>query len=228
MIFRIPSQHVFPDPDLADPSGLLGVGGDLDPERLLLALRMGIFPWYSQGQPILWWSPDPRMVLQTSEFHVPRSLRKTMRKQPYRISIDEDFGQVLHACAAVPRPGQNGTWITDAMAAAYGHLHALGHAHSVEAWRGDELVGGLYGVAVGRVFSGESMFAAATDASKIAFATMVGQFEDWGIPLVDCQVHTEHLARFGAKEVTRAQYLRQLETLALQEPSPNAWRLPKD
>ncbi len=210
MIFQIPPQHVFPEPRRADPNGLLGVGGDLHPERLLLAYRMGIFPWYSEGQPVLWWSPDPRMVLDPADLRVSRSLLKRLRQVPYRLTADTAFEAVLRRCSEVPRPGQDGTWITDAMAEGYTALHAMGHAHSVEAWEGDTLVGGLYGVAVGRAFCGESMFADRSDASKIAFATLVRQLSRWGVAFVDCQVHTDHLARFGAREIPRDHFLRAL------------------
>jgi leucyl/phenylalanyl-tRNA---protein transferase len=219
VIFRIPDAHLFPDPSYADPSGLLGVGGDLDPERLILAYRQGIFPWYSdEDGPILWWSPDPRTLLRTRELVVPRSLGKRIRQQPYRLTLDRAFDDVVERCASVPRPGQPGTWITREMKAAYLQLHALGHAHSVEAWEDDTLVGGLYGVAVGRLFAGESMFADRPDASKIAFAQFVRQLEAWDFPVVDCQVHTAHLARFGAVEVPRAEYVALCRALA-HEPS---------
>ncbi len=224
VIFRIPDRHVFPDPRLADPSGLLGVGGDLDPRRIRLAYRMGIFPWYSEGQPILWWSPDPRLVLFPGDLVVPRSLRKRLRKAPYRLTMDTAFDEVVARCASVPRPGQAGTWITDAMREAYGDLHRLGDAHSVEAWEGEALVGGLYGVVVGAAFCGESMFAVAPDASKIAFATLVRQLERWGCPLVDCQVHTEHLARFGAVEIPREAFLRRLDEASRGHLPPAPWR----
>lgn len=223
MIFRIPTPHLFPDPAFADPSGLLGVGGDLSPQRLLLAYRSGIFPWYSEGQPILWWSPDPRMVLFSDELRVPRSLGKRIRQQRYRITLDTAFAQVLSRCAEVPRPGQEGTWITAEMAAAYEALHDLGHAHSVEAWEGDQLVGGLYGVAVGRLFSGESMFSLRPDASKIAFVHLVRQLGLWGFPLVDCQVHTQHLERFGAREIERERYLEHVRELSRREGLAGPW-----
>lgn len=228
MIFRIGPQHLFPDPELADPSGLLGVGGDLRPERLLLAYRQGIFPWYSQGQPILWWSPDPRMVLRVPELRVQRSLGKRVRQRPYEITLDRAFPEVVSRCARVPRPGQEGTWITREMAAAYLRLHQLGYAHSVEAWSDGRLVGGLYGVAVGQLFCGESMFADAPDASKIAFVHLVRQLERWGWPLVDCQVHTDHLERFGAVEIPRRAYLEEIEALAAREGRIGAWRFDPD
>lgn len=222
-VFRLGRAHVFPDPELADPSGLLAVGGDLDPSRVLLAYRLGIFPWYSEGEPILWWSPDPRMVLSVPELHVPRSLAKRVRRGDYRVTADTAFAEVIERCATRPRPGQRGTWITGDMRRAYVRLHQLGHAHSVEAWLGDRLVGGLYGLSVGRLFCGESMFALEPDASKVAFVVLVEHLARWGVPLIDCQVHTEHLARFGAKEVSRAAFLRIIHPL-VREPGPEgAW-----
>ncbi len=212
-----PERLLFPPPALAE-DGLLAVGGDLRPERLLLAYRQGIFPWYSEGRPILWHSPDPRMVLLAAELRVPRSLRKVMRQQRYRVTLDTAFPAVMRACATVPRPGQDGTWITAAMLEAYEVLHQHGYAHSVEAWDGDTLAGGLYGVSLGRVFFGESMFARAPDASKVAFATLVEEeLPPRGIELVDCQVYTDHLARFGAEEWPRARFLRVLRQ-ALRAP----------
>lgn len=224
-VFRLPDAHVFPDPMLADPDGLLAVGGDLDPARVLLAYRSGIFPWYSEGQPLLWWSPDPRMVLRTSELRVRRSLAKVIRQQRFTITLDEAFDDVVEACAAVPRPGQQGTWITPDMRAAYTTLHHQGHAHSVEAWLDGRLVGGLYGVAVGRLFCGESMFAHVSDASKVAFATLVAQLERWGFPLVDCQVHTDHLENFGATEVPRRVFLGAVSSLVDAPGREGRWHL---
>jgi leucyl/phenylalanyl-tRNA---protein transferase len=212
----------FPPPSLADPSGLLAAGGDLEPDRLLLAYRSGIFPWYSRG-PILWWSPDPRYVLFSAELTVGRSLAKRIRQQRYRITLDRSFEAVVDACARVPRPGQRGTWITPEMRRAYLHLHELGHAHSVEAWEDDRLVGGLYGVAVGRLYAGESMFAHAPDASKVAFVHLVRQLTIWGFPLVDCQVHTEHLERFGARAIPRDEYLQRCRSLADEPGRDGPW-----
>jgi leucyl/phenylalanyl-tRNA---protein transferase len=222
-VYRIPEPLLFPPPDHAEPGGLLGVGGDLRSERLLLAYSSGIFPWYSEGQPILWFSPDPRFVLFAEDLHVPRSLKKTIRRGAYRITLDQAFGEVLAGCKAAWRPGQSGTWITDDMEAAYRQLHALGHAHSVEAWQGDELVGGLYGVSVGRLFSGESMFATAPDASKVAFVWLASQLREWRFPLIDCQVHTEHLERFGALEISREHYIAGLEKLVERPGRPGPW-----
>ncbi|MCB9679710.1 MAG: leucyl/phenylalanyl-tRNA--protein transferase [Alphaproteobacteria bacterium] len=227
-IYRIPQQHVFPDPELADPNGLLGVGGDLDPARVLLAYHLGIFPWFSRGQPILWWSPDPRLVLEPSALQIQRSLGKRIRQQPYRITMDLAFSEVIEQCGRVPRPGQDGTWITPGMLRAYQQLFEAGFAHSVEAWEGDTLVGGLYGVSVGSLFAGESMFALRPDASKIAFVHFVRQFERWGGELVDCQVQTEHLARFGAVEIPRADYLARLRECASKPARPAPWQFDDD
>ena len=228
MVFRIPAPLLFPDPTLADPSGLLGVGGDLSPERLLLAYRSGIFPWYSDGQPILWWSPDPRMVLFTDQIRVGRSLAKRIRQARFEIRVDTAFGEVIRGCAEVERPEQDGTWITDEMDDAYLRLHDLGYAHSIEAWRDGELVGGLYGVAVGRLFSGESMFAREADASKVAFVHITRQLARWGFPLIDCQVHTQHLERFGAVEIDRSEYLDWVRRLADRPARPGPWSFDED
>lgn len=209
---------MFPPPELAEQSGLLAVGGDLRPERLLLAYSLGIFPWYSEGTPILWHSPDPRMVLCASELHISRSLRKAIRREPYEIRLDSAFDQVISGCARSERPGQDGTWITTEMTEAYLELHRRGYAHSAEAWQGGELVGGLYGVSLGRAFFGESMFARRPDASKIAFVHLIRWLQSWGVELVDCQVHTEHLARLGATEWPRARFLAALRD-ALEQPT---------
>ena len=223
-VFRLDERVAFPPPELAE-DGLLAVGGDLRPERLLTAYAQGIFPWYEDGLPILWHSPDPRMVLLSEDLHVPRSLAKTLRRRVYQVTLDAAFRDVIEACASARRPGQEGTWITKEMRNAYQVLHHLGYAHSVEAWRGDELVGGLYGVSLGGAFFGESMFARAPDASKVAFVTLVRDMAERGITLVDCQVHTEHLARFGAREWPRKKYLRALAS-ALREPTRKGrWRL---
>jgi len=198
--------------------GLLALGGDLRPERLLLGYTLGIFPWYAENLPILWHSPDPRMIMTTRDLVVPKSLRKQIRRRPYELTIDTAFSAVLTGCAAAPRPGQTGTWLIPEMVDAYNKLHELGFAHSFEAWKDGELVGGLYGVSMGAAFFGESMFAKATDASKIAFVASVRQLDAWSIGLIDCQVHTEHLERFGAYEVPRANYLELLR-IALDEPT---------
>jgi leucyl/phenylalanyl-tRNA--protein transferase len=222
-VYRIPSAHVFPDPTLADSDGLLGVGGDLDPHRILVAYRMGIFPWFSEDQPILWWSPDPRVVLPPEQIHVPRSLAKRIRRGDYQITLDQAFDAVIHACGEVRRPGQSSTWITPEMEEAYNELFRMGHAHSCEAWLDGELVGGLYGVAVGGVFCGESMFARAPDASKVAFVQLARQLAAWSFGLIDCQVHTSHLERFGAQECARDVYLERLAHLAAREDRIGSW-----
>lgn len=219
-IYRLDEDkpELFPPPEAAEPGGLLAVGGDLSPRRLLTAYSQGIFPWYSEGQPILWHSPDPRFVLLPEKLHLSSSLKKTLKRAPYEVRLDTAFAQVIDACARTPRPGQGGTWITDEMRDAYVALHRLGLAHSAEAWRGSELVGGLYGVSLGSAFFGESMFAHAPDASKVAFATLVEWLKRRGITLIDSQVYTDHLARFGAEEWPRARYLDALEE-ALQVPT---------
>jgi leucyl/phenylalanyl-tRNA--protein transferase len=223
-VYRLDHRLVFPPPGHAE-DGLLAVGGDLRPERLLLAYSEGIFPWYSEGQPILWHSPDPRMVLRAEDLHVTRSLRKTARKQPYRLSLDTAFRKVIEACARTPRPGQRGTWITRAMQDAYGELHRRGLAHSVEAWSGTRLVGGLYGISLGAAFFGESMFADRPDASKVAFAASVEWLRGRGFELLDCQVDTEHLRRFGAREIPRAEFLARLRNALASATVRGKWEI---
>lgn len=223
-VFLLDERLLFPSPECAE-DGLLAVGGDLSPERLLLAYSRGIFPWYGAGQPILWHSPDPRMVLRAEELHVPRSLARAIRRDAYRVTLDSAFARVVAGCAGARRPGQAGTWITPEMQSAYIALHELGYAHSAEAWRGDRLAGGLYGVSLGAAYFGESMFAREPDASKVAFVALVRQLERWGIALVDCQVATAHLARFGAREWPRRRFLAALAR-ALRRPTRRGpWRL---
>lgn len=219
-IYQLDARLAFPDPEDADPDGLLAVGGDLRPERVLLGYASGIFPWPAEGYPLLWHSPDPRYVLPVEELHVPKSLHRVLNRKEYRVTLDRDFRGVIARCAKVPREGQRGTWITRAMVDAYLGLHELGFAHSVEVWRGDEPepCGGLYGVSLGGVFFGESMFALAPDASKVGFVTLVRQLPAWGITLVDAQVHTAHLERFGGRDWPRRRYLEELERL-LQQPT---------
>ena len=202
----------FPDVEhaLQEPDGLLAVGGDLQPTRLLYAYRNGIFPWFGPDQPILWWSPDPRLVLFPEQLHVSHSLAKTLRQQRFDVTFDQVFAEVIRECAA-PRPGQAGTWITPEMQAAYLQMHQLGHAHSVECWQQGRLVGGLYGLAMGRVFFGESMFARVADASKVGFVTLVRQLQRWGYRLIDCQVYTGHLERLGARMIPRREFTRLLD-----------------
>lgn len=222
-VYRIPEEHVFPHPSLAEPDGLLGVGGDLHPGRLLLGYANGIFPWYSQGQPILWFSPDPRFVLFPEELKVGRSLRKIIRRGDYEIRMDTAFDQVLAGCKARQRPGQHGTWITDEMERAFQDLHMLGFAHSTEAWKDGELVGGLYGVGLGRLYSGESMFALAPDASKVAFTWLARQLRARDYALIDCQVHTAHLERFGARNIPRRRYLEIVRDLVAEVRPAEPW-----
>jgi leucyl/phenylalanyl-tRNA--protein transferase len=223
-VYRIPEDEVvFPHPDQSEPSGLLGVGGDLRPERLLLAYANGIFPWYSEGQPILWFSPDPRCVLEPSQLHIGRSLRKVLRKKAFTVTLDTAFGRVIDACKDTPRPGQEGTWITPDMREAYCRLHSLGYAHSVEVWSGDDLVGGLYGVALGRLFAGESMFSHASDASKTGLVWLVRQLQVWNFALVDAQVQTDTLTRMGAVELARADYIERIGDLVRADGRQGQW-----
>jgi leucyl/phenylalanyl-tRNA--protein transferase len=217
-IFRLVDEPIFPPPDYADPSGLLAVGGDLTKERLLEAYRLGIFPWYSDDQPILWWSPDPRLVLDLKDFGISRSLRKTLKKGVFQVTFDHAFEQVIQACAVVPRAAQNGTWITEEMQEAYINLHGLGYAHSVESWFGGKLAGGLYGVSLGKAFFGESMFHLKTDASKVALATLVEKLKSWDFHFIDSQMTTEHMVRLGAKELPRRIFLKRLQS-ALRHPT---------
>lgn len=225
MISWLPPEPVFPPigSALAVPNGLLAAGGDLAPERLLSAYASGIFPWYSPGEPILWWSPDPRMVLFPDEIRISRSLGKTLRRGAYEVRLDTAFDAVVAACAAKPRPGQNGTWIAPEMRAAYGELHRLGYAHSVETWMEGQLAGGLYGVAIGRAFYGESMFAHRTDASKIALAHLGVQLRRLGFGIIDCQMETAHLASLGARPIARADFRALLERLVADGPAPGRW-----
>ncbi|SEJ29072.1 leucyl/phenylalanyl-tRNA--protein transferase [Pseudomonas linyingensis] len=219
------SAHSLGFPPLAralrEPDGLLAAGGDLSPERLISAYRHGCFPWFQAGQPILWWSPDPRMVLFPNELHVSRSLRKAIRQAHFEVSFDRDFAGVIHACAE-PRSYADGTWITPAMQASYLELHRRGIAHSVEVWQEGELIGGLYGLAIGRLFFGESMFSRATDASKIGFVTLVEHLRDCGFALIDCQMHTTHLASFGARQISRADFAAYLAR-HLDQTGPTPW-----
>lgn len=232
-IFALPDECVaFPDPELADPDGLLAVGGDLSLPRLVSAYSRGIFPWYSEQTPILWWSPDPRPVLCPRELHVPRSLERVLRKGVFRITMDQAFPEVMRACATAPRPQGEGTWIVEEMVRAYTDLHRAGLAHSVEAWQEGRLVGGLYGVALGRAFFGESMFHLVPDASKVAFVTLVRRLATWGFAFVDCQQTTPHMLRFGAQEWPRSRFLRELAA-ALVPPlpcqgRPGSWREASD
>lgn len=214
----------FPAAEEANDEGILAVGGDLSAERLVAAYQRGIFPWYSEGLPILWHCPDPRFVLEPASLHEPKSLSKLSRKAPYRLSLDENFEGVIDGCAATKRPGQRGTWITRDMRRAYVQLHELGLAHSCEAWLGDTLVGGLYGVSLGHVFFGESMFARADDASKLAFVTLVKWLRSWGVALIDCQQETAHLERFGATAWPRGRFLERVSVLCAAPTRQGPWQ----
>jgi len=207
---------------LEEPNGLLAVGGSLAPRRLVNAYRHGIFPWYNEGEPILWWSPDPRLTLLPNRLRISRSLRKVLRRQEFQISFDRAFAAVIEGCAA-PRPQAAGTWITEEMRDAYIAMHRQGFAHSVESWYDNKLVGGLYGIAIGQVFFGESMFSRRSNASKAAFAVFVQALKAWGYALIDCQIHTDHLATFGAEEMPRSDFLGLLERCCERPPAPHAW-----
>lgn len=229
MIARLPPHdpNAFPQVHraLREPNGLLAIGGDLQPERLLGAYRRGIFPWFGQDDPILWWSPDPRTVLVPQRLHLSRSLRKRLRRRDLSVTQDRDFGAAIRGCAA-PRDAEGGTWIGPEMIAAYERLHRLGLAHSIEVWDGDpraggRLAGGLYGVAIGRIFFGESMFSRATDASKIALTHLCQRLSEWGFELIDCQMHTEHLASLGAQTMRRRAFVDRLARLCTP-PQPSA------
>ena len=223
-VYRLGRELAFPPPHEAEPGGLLAVGGDLGSARLLLAYSMGIFPWYSEGQPILWWSPDPRCVLDLDDFHVSRRLRRVLNQGRFEVSFDKDFRAVIRACAAVERRGQEGTWITPEMERSYVELHDAGLAHSAECWRDGELVGGIYGIALGRGFFGESMFHRATDASKVALARLVERLAGWGFHFIDAQVTTSHMLSLGARELPRESFLARLDE-ALRHPTRRgSWR----
>ena len=224
MIPWLRSSSLFPPIDAAldDPNGLLAAGGDLSAERLIDAYRHGIFPWYNGGQPILWWSPNPRMVLFVDEFALPRSLRKVVRQGRFEIRVDTAFRQVMDGCAE-PRNGQSGTWITPQVIEAYTSLHKHGHAHSIEAWREGQLVGGLYGVAIGRMFYGESMFARESDASKVALVKLIAMLKHLDMPLIDCQQETDHLARFGGRPISRRAFAGWLGRLVNLPQPAESW-----
>ena len=227
MIPWLDKGDAFPPLELAlrEPNGLLCAGGDLSPERLADAYRHGIFPWYSAGEPILWWSPDPRMVLVPREFRCSRSLRRSLRRGAYEVRFDHHFSAVIQACAQAPRHGQHGTWITKEMQTAYRQLFELGFAHSVETWLDGQLVGGLYGLAIGRMFYGESMFSLVSDASKIAMAHLTSFLEQQGFGLIDCQMNTPHLASLGAREIGRKEFIGRLQTLTAIDVARGHWQV---
>ncbi|MFC1857138.1 leucyl/phenylalanyl-tRNA--protein transferase [Thermodesulfobacteriota bacterium] len=210
-VFLLSEKIIFPPPDLAGKDGLLAIGGDLGQQRLLLAYHQGVFPWYSEGDPILWWSPDPRLVLFPNEIKVSRSLRKTIKKGIFRVTMDTAFERVIKACAQVRRKRNDGTWIVEEMIRAYCQLHEAGFAHSVETWYEGNLAGGLYGVSLGKVFFGESMFAYVNNASKVALVALGEYLSTWSFDMIDCQVITGHMIRFGARELPRKEFLKHLE-----------------
>jgi leucyl/phenylalanyl-tRNA--protein transferase len=223
-VFQLPDEILFPDPSLAEPDGLLAVGGDLSPERLLAAYKNGIFPWYSEHEPILWWSPDPRLVLFPKKFKVSHSLKQKIKKNVFSVRMDSDFEQVISACAEKERNHEAGTWITDEMKKAYIELHRKGFAHSVESYFDGKLVGGLYGVSLGKAFFGESMFHMMTDASKVALYYLVEKAKEFNFLFIDSQVETEHLMSLGAELIPRKKYLKLL-TEAIHFPSQKGkWR----
>ncbi len=220
-VFKLGKSLVFPPPDLASSEGLLAIGGDLHPKRIILAYQLGIFPWYNPGEPILWWSPDPRFVLWLEKLHIPRRLLRKIKSGLFRITFDQAFEQTIIACAVSRLRNDEGTWLTPEMIEAYVKLHHMGIAHSVEVWcdveEGRRLVGGLYGLAIGSVFCGESMFSYTDDASKVAFVALAQRLRDWQFKMIDCQVVTEHLKQFGAEEMPRAEFLSLLSGFAGQK-----------
>ena len=224
-VFRLIDDLIFPATDLAEPEGLLAIGGDLSPERLLMAYTSGIFPWYSEGEPLLWWSPSPRLVLFPEEFHLPRSLRRTINKNKFTVTADTAFADVIASCSKASHRDQDGTWITTAMQQAYIRLHELGFAHSIECWHEGTLAGGLYGVCIDSFFFGESMFTTITDASKVALATLIKEAPTLNIAIIDCQMTTEHLLRFGAREISREHFQEQLEAHIDTCRPQKKWRL---
>ena len=222
-VYRLTHQIIFPPSEYADPDGLLAVGGDLSAERLLLAYQQGIFPWYSANTPILWWSPDPRLVLFPDEMKVSKSLQRVLKRNLFKVTMDRAFREVIQRCAGVKRDSGEGTWIVPEMVEAYHRLNRLGYAHSVESWHEGKLVGGLYGVAMGRVFFGESMFTEKTDASKVALVLLVQLLQHWDFELIDCQVTTAHLKRFGAREIPRKEFLKHLDPATLETDRLGTW-----
>ncbi|MGQ9744625.1 MAG: leucyl/phenylalanyl-tRNA--protein transferase [Dissulfurimicrobium sp.] len=222
-VYALDKSYIFPPPGLARPDGLLAIGGDLSPERLIAAYRLGIFPWYGPGEPILWWSPDPRLILYPGKLHVSRRLQRTMRLGRFEITFDHAFDEVIRACRETRIKAGEGTWICEEMIEAYSRLYEMGIAHSSEAWLEGRLVGGLYGVAIGRVFFGESMFSMVKDASKVAFVTLVRQLEVWGFELIDCQVTTRHLISLGAQEIPRKDFLTSLAKLVDAPAKAQSW-----
>ena len=224
-VFELTDEITFPPPELAEDNGLLAIGGDLSEPRILLAYSMGIFPWYSEEDPLLWWSPDPRLVLFPKELKLSRSLRQIIKKKTFRVTLDTAFKQVIRTCAEVHNNEAGGTWITEEMIGSYTALHRSGYAHSVECWLGDELAGGLYGISLGSAFFGESMFAKKSNASKVAFTALVGQLMKWNFDLIDCQVTTPHLMSLGARDIRRSGFLELLKNALIKPTTRGKWKL---
>jgi len=222
-VFQLTDEILFPPPDLAEPEGLLAVGGDLSSERLLDAYSHGIFPWYDEGDPVLWWSPDPRMVIRPEEFQPSKSLAKVIKKGVFRVTMDTAFDRVIRECSKLPRKGQAGTWITTDMLNAYMGLHDEGYGHSVECWVGEELVGGLYGLSIGSMFFGESMFSTRANASKVAFHVLCQSLASWDFDWVDCQLHNEHLESLGAYTIPRDEFMNHLKQSVVRETRKGKW-----
>ncbi len=222
-VFQLPDEILFPHPELAEENGLLAIGGDLSPERLVAAYKAGIFPWYSQNDPILWWFTSPRLVIYPGEFRIPKRLARYIRKPLYQITMDTAFQQVISACANVRRNKEGGTWITKEMQEAYCRLHHLGYAHSVECWHNDQLAGGLYGVALGRVFFGESMFTHFSNSSKIALVSLVTHLRSKDFRLIDCQMSTDHLVQLGAREISGKKFRKHLESFISTTSPDGVW-----
>jgi len=223
-VFYLTDEHIFPPPHLAEKEGLLAVGGDLSQDRLLLAYRMGIFPWYSNEEPILWWSPDPRLVLYPEEIRISKTLKKVIKKDKFEITLDQAFESVIHACAQIRVENNEGTWIGRDMIKAYKKLHEAGYGHSVEAWHKGELAGGLYGVSLGKSFFGESMFTRISNASNVAFVKLVEYLTALSFDMIDCQVRTEHMIRFGAREISRNLFLQQLKESVGEPTIKGKWQ----
>ena len=224
-VYQLSDKLLFPPAELAEKDGLLAIGGDLSPERLLLAYSNGIFPWYSEGDPILWWSPSPRFVIMPGEFRIPKRLSRFMRQKKFSVSMDKAFRKIIFACATIDDRGEKGTWITGEMIEAYCQLHQMGFAHSVECWLDDELAGGLYGISLGGVFFGESMFSNQTNGSKVALVSLVNKLLEWNFDLIDCQMKTAHLMQFGAREIPGSQFQKLLARSLLRLTKIGKWKL---
>jgi len=226
-VFQLTDELIFPPPHLAADNGLLAVGGDLSPERLLLAYRMGIFPWFSDGDPILWWSPAPRLILEPNWLRISKRLQRTIRKGAFRVTLDTAFSQVITSCAQVPRRHEQSTWITTEIIMAYNRLHELGFAHSVECWHENRLAGGLYGIGLGGIFFGESMFSTISDSSKVALAYLAKQLAEWDFNFIDCQIKNDHLLRLGAREISRQEFQKRLADSIDRPTRQGSWTLSK-